>query len=610
LSIAMKRTPSFLRSGLLWVMLLLLLAGCAGQPGQIPAIEVSVQEPTAVLEQGRSFNVHVQLRNTSQEAAQLSEIRLPANLLSAFIYEGSLPAIPLIKAADGSGMLRAEMTLAPGSSQDFVFRFMALDPGDYVETGFALVDGVKFPFSLQARVRGTNPAGWKPGISTRFQTMVNADTPDQALVQIKALVEINGKEQIGWQATGALISSDGLILTSARAVLGNRFYPVKDIIVALTVTPEMPPVEKYRASIVQVDEALDVAMVKLRTDLSGTSLDFSSLQLPALPVASSVSAYLPGEPLAMWGFPMNEGEPLIRIDGLVVGVLSEAQAGDQERILTSFEAEGDYFGWIATNSIGEIIGIARPPTEHANLTCHALRDSNRDGSVDEQDTCVPAGGSLSELLPADAFTDLLTSAYQGKVGFRRSQASSTPYNHAGEIIYQDDFSPSTSRWHSSWEDPGSMQIKDGQLVLQVSSSYTLSWATVDYAYEAMSISTTAQVLAGSGDGDFGFVCGVTDGQRFTVLEVSEDGYFSIWKRNGNQTHTLVDWTYAEVIAAGGALQLSAECSSESLKLAVNNGMLAEVVDPQFTPGAVGFIVGTFSGSNLSVSFDDVEIRIP
>ena len=591
--------------------LLLFLSGCASQRIEpSPSLEVSVQAPTAILEQGRSFNVHVQLKNTSQGDAQLTEIRLPASLLKAFIYEGSLPAITLIKAADGSGMLQPEMTLEPDSSVEFVFRFTALDPGDYSEEGYAVVDGHKFPFTLQARVRGTNPAGWRPGISLRPQVLLNAQTAAQAIVQINAITEVNGEEQIGWQSTGALISPDGLILTSAREVLGSRFYPVNDLIVALTVTPDMPPVEKYCASIVQVDEMLDVAVVKLRTDLSGTPLDYSSLQLPALPVASTVSAYLPGEPLAVWGFPTSDGEPLRRLDGLVVGVLSEAQAGDQARILTSFEAEGDYFGWIATNSIGELVGIARPPSVSANLTCQALLDSNRDGIVDEQDACMPAGGSISDLLPAEAFADLLAAAYRGEIGFRRSQASSTPYSPAGEIIYQDDFSHSTLRWHISQENPGSMQIKDGQLVLQVSSSYNLSWATVDYAYEGMSINTKAHVLAGSGDGDFGLVCGVLDEQHFTVLEVSEDGYFSIWKRDGSQTQTLVDWTYAEVIAAGGTLQLSAECSSGSLKLAVNNSLLAEVVDPQFTPGAVGVIGGTLSGSNLSVGFDNVEIRIP
>jgi len=607
----MKRASFLPQLYALLIGLSLFLGGCASQRVEpSPSLEVTLQAPTALIEQGRSFNVTLQLKNVSQGDAQLTEIRLPASLLKAFIYEGSLPAITLIKAADGSGMMQPEVTLEPDRSIEFVFRFMALDPGYYSEEGYAVVDGVMFPFTVQARVRGTNPVGWRPGISLRPQTLVNADTPAQALVQIKALVEVNGEEQIGWQASGALISPDGLVLTSARAVLGSRFYPVNDLIVALTVPPDMPPVEKYRASIVQVDEMLDVAVLKLRTDLSGNPLDYSGLQLPALPVASTVSAYLPGEPLAVWGFLTGKDALLTRMEGLVVGVQTEAQAGDQARILTSFEENGEHNGWIATNSIGELVGIARPPSVSANLTCQALLDSNRDGIVDDQDACVPAGGSLSELLPADAFASILAAAYQGEIGFRRSQASRTAYSASGELIYLDDFTQSSSRWHSSQEDPNSLQIKDGRLVLQVSSPYYLSRATVDYAYEAMSISTTAQVLAGSGDGDFGLMCGVLDKQHFTVLEVSEDGYFSIWKRAGLETLMLVDWTYAEEIAAGGALQLSAECSSEGLKLAVNNSLLAEVVDPQFTPGAVGLIGGTLSGSNLSVGFDNVEIRIP
>jgi len=607
----MKRAKLLSQLYALLIGLSLFLNGCASQRVEPEvALEVSVKAPTAMIEQGRNFNVTLQLNNCSQREAQLTEIRLPAKLLKAFNYVGSLPAVPLIKAADGSGILQPEMTLAPGSNFAFVFRFTALDPGDYSEEGYAVVDGVKFPFTVEARVRGTNPAGWRPGISIRPQTLVNADTPAQALVQIKALVEVNGEEQISWQASGALISPDGLVLTSARAVLGSRFYPVEDLIVALTVTPDMPPVEKYRASIVQVDEVLDVAVLKLRTDLSGSPLDYSSLQLPALPVASTVSAYLPGEPLAVWGFPPGEDALVIRLEGLVVGVQSGAQAGDQAQILTSFEENGEHFGWIATNSIGELVGIARQPSVSANLTCQALLDSNRDGIIDDQDACVPAGGSLSELLPADAFASILAAAYQGEIGFRRSQASSTPYSTPGELIYQDDFTQSSSRWHSSQEDSNSMQIKDGRLVLQVSLPFSLSWATVDYAYEAMSISTTAQVLAGSGIGDFGLMCGVMDEQHFTVLEVSGDGYFSIWKRVGLETLTLLDWTYAEEIAAGGALQLSAECSSENLKLAVNNGLLAEVVDPQFTHGAVGLIIGTLAGPNFSVGFDNVEIRIP
>jgi hypothetical protein len=591
-------------------MLLLLLAGCAGQPKQALVLEVSVSAPTAILEQGRSFNFVLELKNISQHEAQLTEIQLPAKLLKAFIYEGSLPAVTLTLAADGSGLLQPKVTLAPGSSLEFVFRFMALDPGQYAEQGLVVVDGVSFPFTLQAQVRGTNPAGWRPSLSTRPQTLVNAATPSQALVQIKALVEVEGEDQIGWKASGALISPDGVILTSARAVLGSRFYPVKDLIVSLTVTPDAPPVEKYRASIVQVDEALDVAVLKLRTDLAGTPLDYSSLQLPALAVASTVSAYLPGEPLDFWGYTADEEAMVSQLEGLVVGVQSAEQTGNQARILTSYQAKGEHFGWIATNSIGELVGLAGPAGVGANFACQALLDTNRDGLVDGKDACLPAGGNLNILFSAEGFADLLAAAYRGELGFQRSQAEGTPYTPAGEVIAQDDFSAASLTWQRFQKDSGSAQIKDGQLVLQVTQPYSLVWSAADYAYPIMYISTMAQVLAGSGQGDFGLLCGLSDAQHFTALEVSEDGYFSIWKRSGSQTIILVEWIYAEIIAAGGALQLSAECSSESLKFAVNNSLLAEVIDPQFTPGTVGLMAGTLASSNLSVGFDNVEIRIP
>lgn len=124
----------------------------------------------------------------------------------------------------------------------------------------------------------------------------------------------------------------------------------------------------FRASIVQVDEMLDVAVVKLRTGSFWHALRLQQLAAAeGTTCGKAQSQRICGEPLMMWGFPTSDGEPLRRLDGLVVGVLSEAQASDQARILTSFEAEGDYFGWIATNSIGELVGIARPPSVSANF---------------------------------------------------------------------------------------------------------------------------------------------------------------------------------------------------------------------------------------------------
>ena len=88
-------------------------------------------------------------------------------------------------------MLQPEVTLEPDSSVEFAFRFTALDPGNYSEEGYAVVDGHKFPFTLQARVRGTNPADWRPGISLHTQVLLNDQAAAPAIVHINAINEVN-----------------------------------------------------------------------------------------------------------------------------------------------------------------------------------------------------------------------------------------------------------------------------------------------------------------------------------------------------------------------------------------------------------------------------------
>ena len=48
------------------------------------------------------------------------------------------------------------------------------------------------------------------------------------------------------------------------------------------------------------------------------------------------------------------------------------------------------------------------------------------------------------------------------------------------------------------------------------------------------LSADARLIFGSGSGDYGLVCGFRDASHFTALEVSEDGYYSIWKRGRNR----------------------------------------------------------------------------
>jgi len=120
----------------------------------------------------------------------------------------------------------------------------------------------------------------------------------------------------------------------------------------------------------------------------------------------------------------------------------------------------------------------------------------------------------------------------------------------------------------------------------------------------------ARVIQGVGDADFGFVCGIKDTDNFTVLEISEDGYFSIWKYQAGEFVSLVDWTYSDEVAAGGPYVMAAYCGTDGLALALDDVLLAEVVDPDFVPGNIGLLGGTFENTGFKVGFDNFLLMGP
>jgi len=195
----------------------------------------------------------------------------------------------------------------------------------------------------------------------------------------------------------------------------------------------------------------------------------------------------------------------------------------------------------------------------STTSCRALLDTNRDGLVDGQDACLPSQGSLSWLHSASDMGDILSAAFRGEVVFQRLAAEGLPFEPEGEIILREDFSDIAPSWHAFQNENGTAQVEGEQLSLQVTQPFSLVLSAADIAYDELSFSAETRVMTASKNGDFGLLCGLVDDQHFIALEVSEDGYFSIWKRNGSQTVTLVDWTYAEIIATGGTLKLTAEC---------------------------------------------------
>lgn len=593
---------------------LLLIGACAPLAGKKTEriLEVNLIAPSTKINQGNSFDIQLVLSNPGLYNVHLSRIVLPKEVMNGSRYVGSEPALTLVRNEVGEGLIEMDLTIAPTGEERFLFRFESVQSGVLSGGGLVRTDDKDYSFDVQVEVAGVNPEGWEPGTSPlTTPTAVNA-IPWATVVQIEATVNINGEEVVGWTGSGTIISSDGLILTNAHVVLSDRFYQVKNLIVSLTVAEDAPPVPTYYASIVQADEALDIAIIKPYQDLLGNSINYNLLNLPFVPLGNSDKLSL-GESINILGYPGIGGDTITLTRGEVSGFTAEAAYGNRAFIKTSGTIAGGNSGGLAVNDKGELIGV---PTAVGSgdlgddvVDCRALMDTNRDGYIDDHDTCVPTGGFINALRPINLAMDLISAARAGEVAITTGNEIGDSFIIDGQVVFEDDFSSPKSGWNNTVDKDWDAKYENGEYVIKVSKPMHLIWSDQEYLYDPIVIEADVRVVESAGDADYGFICGLVDSQNFYGLEISEDGYFTIWHQAGSEVSFLVDWTYSQKIAGGGPFRLSAQCGSDQLVLALDGKVLASAVDPDFQPGGIGMLAGTFDLAGIKVAFDNLQLII-
>ena len=604
----------FRHSSLLLLVVMLIVSSCAA-----PAVSgggkllVSAKHPETGIQQGQVFDLDLKLTNPDTINAKVQEIRFDANFFEWASYEGSIPPLTMEQQANGDGVIKLDLTIAPTGVEDFVFRFRANKSGDVQGDWRVVTSTVVTAIETKMKIAGTTPTGWDPGVSPEEKAPDLGAIPYQAVVQITAFVNIDGEATPRWSGSGTIISSDGLILTNDHVVSSTRYEEVVALLVSLTVAQDQPPVDSYYAHVVQADADLDLAVIKPAWDLEGNPLDYSQLKLPFVPLGDSDALDL-GESIVILGYPVIGGGTITLTRGEVSGFTAEEPFGNRAFIKTSGTIAGGNSGGLAVDAEGRIVGI---PTQmgygDASLDivdCRPVRDTNRDGYIDENDDCVPTGGFINALRPINLANQMIEAAKRGEVSVSTGENQNLVYQNSGDVIFEDDFAKTDSGWLNTADADGKRAYEDGEYTIEVISPMYWYWSDQYFAYDALMAEADVRVVKSVGDADYGFVCGLQDDQNFTALEISEDGYFTIWKQVGDNFVTLIDWTYSEQLAGSGPYRLAAQCSQEKLALAVNGILLGEIQDPDFTPGSFGMIAGTFETGGFKVAFDNLVIMIP
>ncbi len=629
-----KRSSSWLLiGGILFVLFLCLGAAVLGGLsllGNKNTGEITVSVQPSTVRVGDEFQITVTIKNPRNKPLQLDAVVVPLRFARGGSAQSISPQPKGRQLGENGLRLLYDTQIPPRGTYTINVQARAALPGDHV-----LPLGVEFGESYQETLirilvqpaQGSNnspPPTQRPVVNTPHapgEGILPNDTPlgkipYEAVVQIIAMVDVDGNLEEGWSGSGTILTPDGLILTNAHVALSDKYYRVEALKIALTTSQDKPPEPRYYAEVLQADEDLDIAVLRITSDLDGNPVDRAALNLPYAPLGDSDALNL-GDPITILGYPGIGGETITLTRGEVSGFTAESGRGNRAFIKTSATIAGGNSGGLAANGRGQLVGV---PTQlgyggdDQYVDCRILADTNRDGRIDENDDCVPTGGFINALRPVNLAKPLIEAALRGEVNIAGGESAPPPAEEipaSGEVLYEDDFSSPNSGWDASEGDNGSTFYADGAYHIQVDTEKYYVWGNAYQEFGDAIIAVQAQPVKPVGDADFGIICRYQDTDNFYALEISEDGYYAIWKQEDGEFVSLVDWSSSDAIPTDSSpVTIQAACVSNTLILAVNDTVLAEVQDSTFSHGDIGLLAGTWDTGGVEIQFDNLSVYAP
>lgn len=252
----------------------------------------------------------------------------------------------------------------------------------------------------------------------QFAATIDLNRIQRATVLVMQSQTVSDISSITCVSTGTFVSRDGLILTNAHSTVTNRDCAGDTLLIALSVRPDEPPVLSYQAELIQADNGLDLALLRVTAEINGRPIEAENLSLPFVELAEVEGVQL-DDTLLIAGYPGLGDDPISIVSATVQGFTAEPRGGAKAWVkfrATSDalnEVPGTFSGGGAYNRQGQLIGIPTTaplarPTDTSG--CARFQDTNRDSLINSSDFCVPLGGAINALRPADFALPLIRSA--------------------------------------------------------------------------------------------------------------------------------------------------------------------------------------------------------
>jgi hypothetical protein len=183
----------------------------------------------------------------------------------------------------------------------------------------------------------------------------------------------------------------------------------------------------------------------------------------------------------------------------------------------------------------------------------------------------------------------------------------------GSVLFQDDFSRSSSGWDRYQDEVYLTDYYDDGYRIFVRTPETDAWANPGLDLENVQIEVDAKRLAGPEDNILGVLCRYQDSKNYYYFLISSDGYagIGIYKDGRRRLLTGENLQPSLNIAKGDAVNhIRADCDGYSLRLWVNGALVYEAQAAEWSQGDVGLIAGTYEQGGTDILFDNFSVILP
>jgi hypothetical protein len=175
------------------------------------------------------------------------------------------------------------------------------------------------------------------------------------------------------------------------------------------------------------------------------------------------------------------------------------------------------------------------------------------------------------------------------------------------VLFADDFSDPNSGWPTGQNASGSYGYQADGYHIMVSGRDQAQWVSTDRVYDNLMIYVDAMPVTEGMTGYYGILCRIQDEQNFYYFVIQNNGNYTIgkYKQGEFQSFFSDGWRQSDVIETSNRLQ--ADCTGNVLRLSVNDIMIGEATDQDFSSGFSGILAAALDEQDFEVRFNNFLI---